>query len=360
MSQSNKLEVGSRYKNNKGKWFTIIEFNNSTDVLVRFDERQFEKRTKAYYIKTGVVALPTYFVGDKFIDKYGKTAEIVKIDTTSKITFKWEDGATRVLQSSAIINNSLIHPSDSCLLNPEMKVGDKYLNFQGIEFEIEKYIAASHIVVSFSVPFKHSVKTTQGNIKKGNVHNYHVPSVAGVGIVGDSEHNCRDKMYRSWSGMLKRVYSPPTKETAVTYQDCSVREDWHYLSNFSRWYDKQILEPDWHLDKDLLLKGNTQYSEDTCVFVPREINTFLTDRARHRGMWPVGVTYHERILKWQAACNVDGKSQYLGVYYSPEEAFIAYKKCKENYAKTLAEKWRDRIDPRAYEALMNYTVEITD
>ena len=42
------------------------------------------------------------------------------------------------------------------------------------------------------------------------------------------------------------------------------------------------------------------------------------------------------------------------------EAFNAYKKAKENYLKELANKWKGKIDPRAYEALMNYEVEITD
>ena len=33
---------------------------------------------------------------------------------------------------------------------------------------------------------------------------------------------------------------------------------------------------------------------------------------------------------------------------------------KEEHIKNMAEKWKDRIDERAYNALMNYEVEITD
>ena len=36
------------------------------------------------------------------------------------------------------------------------------------------------------------------------------------------------------------------------------------------------------------------------------------------------------------------------------------KTAKEDYLKTLAEKWKGNIDVRAYNALMNYEVEITD
>ena len=44
----------------------------------------------------------------------------------------------------------------------------------------------------------------------------------------------------------------------------------------------------------------------------------------------------------------------------PEEAFQAYKQAKEKYIKSLANKWKDKIDPRVYEALMNWEVEGTD
>ena len=42
------------------------------------------------------------------------------------------------------------------------------------------------------------------------------------------------------------------------------------------------------------------------------------------------------------------------------EAFNYYKIKKEKYVKELAEKWKSEIDERAYQALIKYTVEITD
>ena len=55
-----------------------------------------------------------------------------------------------------------------------------------------------------------------------------------------------------------------------------------------------------------------------------------------------------------------GQQDYLGQFDNPNDAFLAYKKAKESYLKELADKWKERIDPRAYKALMNYKVEITD
>ena len=48
-------------------------------------------------------------------------------------------------------------------------------------------------------------------------------------------------------------------------------------------------------------------------------------------------------------------------YFNTElEAFKAYKTAKETFVKEKVNNWKSQIDPKAYEALMNYTVEITD
>jgi hypothetical protein len=53
-------------------------------------------------------------------------------------------------------------------------------------------------------------------------------------------------------------------------------------------------------------------------------------------------------------------SNYLGHFHTPELAHNAYKQAKEAYIKSQAEKWKALIDPRAFAALMAYTVSITD
>ena len=51
---------------------------------------------------------------------------------------------------------------------------------------------------------------------------------------------------------------------------------------------------------------------------------------------------------------------FIGRYTTPEEAFQAYKQAKEAYIKEVANKWKDQIDNRVYEALMNWGVSIDD
>ena len=55
-----------------------------------------------------------------------------------------------------------------------------------------------------------------------------------------------------------------------------------------------------------------------------------------------------------------GKQEWLGYFKTELEAFKAYKEAKESFVKEQAEKWEGKIDIRAYNALMNYEVNITD
>ena len=165
------------------------------------------------------------------------------------------------------------------------------------------------------------------------------------------------KEYHLWKGILTRCYIK-TK----FYEDSIVSENFRNYSYFYEWCNRQIgFDQDgFELDKDLLFKGNVVYSEDVCVFLPKEVNNVLTNRKRHRGQYPVGVSYHKASGKFSATCSIGGKSHHLGVYLTVEEAFSVYKETKELYVKELAIKWKDSIDERAYLALISFTVNIND
>ena len=139
-------------------------------------------------------------------------------------------------------------------------------------------------------------------------------------------------------------------------------------SFFYKWCNRQIGFKNkdennryWHLDKDLLLKGNKLYGEDTCVFLPSNINVLLTKRANARGSYPIGVSCSNKANKFKAQCNNGhGKIDHVGYFNTQEEAFRAYKKFKECLIKKIANEYKHLLDYRAYQALLNYQVEITD
>lgn len=166
--------------------------------------------------------------------------------------------------------------------------------------------------------------------------------------------------YRLWKGMLFRCYSKDKLELNPSYKDCDVSIDFLQYHLFFDWCRKQKFfdKKDYCLDKDLIKKGNKTYSPEFCCFLPKAINNILTKSDCARGEYPIGVS--KKRDKYKAEIKIEGKKTWLGVFYSEIEAFSAYKTAKEEHIKNMAEKYREMIDERAYKALLNYTVEITD
>lgn len=168
------------------------------------------------------------------------------------------------------------------------------------------------------------------------------------------------KEYALWNSLLSRCYDPKYQKLRPTYAGCSVSENFKSYAYFHEWVQQQIGfgRESFQLDKDLLFKGNKLYSEDTCIFLPSQLNSLLLSSKATRGGLPVGVSAERG--KFTANCSTYKPSRRVGLFNTPELAFQAYKQAKEDFIKLQAEKWRDFIDVRAYEALMRYEVLITD
>lgn len=173
--------------------------------------------------------------------------------------------------------------------------------------------------------------------------------------------------YEAWRGMLIRC----TKAWCgkhPTYTGVSCSTNFKNYSFFYEWYHQQIgagrrdeKGNKWQMDKDLLVRGNKLYDENACVFIPQRINKLLIKSDATRGCFPIGVSFSKCCGSYQAACKKgNGKSSFLGRYPTQEIAFLAYKTFKEALIKQVANEYRTQLDPRAYQALLNYTVEITD
>lgn len=195
--------------------------------------------------------------------------------------------------------------------------------------------------------------------------------VYGIGNKGIKYLSCvggkRLKEYRLWCGMLERCTNR-FQDEYPTYIGVSCSENFKSYSFFYEWCNNQIgfgniddNGKSWHLDKDLLVKGNKLYSESVCVFVPHRINSLLTKSNSSRGEWPVGVHLNKMAKKFAASCNNGThKRKYLGLFNTAQEAFLVYKPFKEALIKEVADKYKEALDVRVYDALMNYEVNIND
>lgn len=172
--------------------------------------------------------------------------------------------------------------------------------------------------------------------------------------------NAEDKnIQKIWRRMLDRCYSPHYQKYNSSYIGCSVCDEWLLFSNFQKW----VLSPlsgykkDYHLDKDILVKGNRIYSPETCCFVPRELNEMFThtNNSLRKGY---------SITKNRFYVRVYFRGKYIGgkLFDNIEDAIAFYQNNKMQNIRTIADEYfrEHKITEKVYNALMNYEVEIRD
>ena len=188
-------------------------------------------------------------------------------------------------------------------------------------------------------------------------------TVFGVGYNSGGEYRTGEnkkitRCYTVWRGMVERCYNPKKLIRRPNYVGCSVDERWLDYQSFAEWYySHKYSGLGYQLDKDVLVQGNKIYSPETCCFVPREINMLFVSAARARGEFPQGVHYYKPLKKYKAIIRIHGNHEYLGYHNTPEEAYSVYKCRKEAHVKEMADLWFGNIEPRVYEALMDWELE---
>ena len=166
----------------------------------------------------------------------------------------------------------------------------------------------------------------------------------------------RCKYYEVWKNMIVRCYSKKYLESRPSYIDTSVCSEWLYATQFKKWMEQQ----DWHdkcLDKDIISPRSKLYSPETCAFVLKATNSFVTASDASRGDYPIGVDLRKRTGKYRAQCGniFTGESEHLGYFLTPEEAHEAWRKRKHELAQLVA---ATESDTRVVEALKKrYSIE---
>ena len=232
----------------------------------------------------------------------------------------------------------------------------------GMRAEIIEYRGCKDIDIKFEDGYIITNKTYH-HFKVGDIDNPNTHRVYGIGLY-DKKYIKKDT-YVKWQMMLRRCYSKEYLEKRPSYIGCEVCEEWKIYSNFEKWYIEnhyQIEGEQMALDKDILIKGNKVYSPNTCIFVPFSINSLFVKNDRSRTSLPIGVTKNKKCINDRYVAKLKRKDKLinLGSYSTPEKAFNAYKIAKEELIKHVADKYKDKIPQKLYNAMYNYKVEITD
>ena len=250
------------------------------------------------------------------------------------------------------------------------RIGETNINRYGNIMKIIKYNNNDDIIIEFQDKYKYQVKTNYNAFLKKEVYNPYNKSVYGIGYLGETTSRINGKSkksYNVWRQMLKRCYNIKTYTNRPTYKNCIVCDEWLCYENFEKWYNENYYEipnEKMCLDKDILKKNNKIYSPLYCRIVPNEINCLFTKSNNIRGNCPIGVYYNKREKKFRAQISMIKNNKkvrkLLGSYNTTQEAFMAYKKAKEEYIKTVADKYKQYIPLDIYNTMYKYKVEITD
>lgn len=239
-----------------------------------------------------------------------------------------------------------------------VKTGEIYKSTENTNIKVIKQNSRSHALVEFECGTQKLVQIS--TLKRGEVRDKGVKKIANIGYIGFGVWSASHKtIYSRWTAMISRCYNIKDKDYknygALGIYVC---EDWHNFQNYAKWFSENCKDESYKLDKDILIKNNKVYSPDTCCFVPVSLNSIFVDS--HHGNLPYGVKKKNNRPGYEANIRKNGKRYYLGYFKTIEDAFAKYKEEKEKYVKDLANFYKDKLEPNVYNALMNFTVEITD
>lgn len=222
---------------------------------------------------------------------------------------------------------------------------------------VTEYVNKNTVCVKF-LDTGYETVTRMSQIKEGKVRDASkINTVMGIASTHGEVTKIEGKHVREyvvWRAMLERCYNS-NDSTNPSYTVCSVSDNFKSFKYFKSWCNKQIgfNQDDFQLDKDILSTENKIYSEDTCVFVPREVNMFFAGKVDNQC---TGIYWHKRDKKWYATISCSGVVTHLGSFKTEKEAFNVYLSAKIKRGVFLAEKWKDKVDNRVYEALINWNV----
>lgn len=231
----------------------------------------------------------------------------------------------------------------------------------GTEMKIIDYKTVGDITVEFLDDYHYTTHTRYTSFKNGQVSNPYDKTVHGIGYLGDGPYGAgadNKRMYTVWQDIIRRCYFPNI-DKQNGYLGCSMVEEWHNFQNFAKWYCENSYEIDGeklHIDKDLLCFNNKIYGPNTCILVPERINYLLIRQPGRRGKYPIGVRKHKNYSTFEARCMTYNGKESIGFFNTPEEAFLAYKKRKEEFIKEVANDYKDKIPDKVYQALLKYEV----
>lgn len=182
-------------------------------------------------------------------------------------------------------------------------------------------------------------------------------TVFDIGCVGDVTKTFTKRDKSCWKDMILRCINKEKEKKKInSYCSVDITEDFLVFAKFLDWLHEQKpykLINDWQLDKDLFFNG--YYSKESCCLLPKEINLSLVGiRSTRSNTGYTGVSFCRRDQVYVAKIHRYGKHYNLGSFKCPRKAFGVWKDAKLLHLQNLAEKYKDVLDQKVYDKLINF------
>lgn len=234
------------------------------------------------------------------------------------------------------------------------KAGTCFDTNSGSSLVVLHYENAKTIVVEFKDGRTHPFIANIGNLRKGKYKNPYSTSVCGKGFLGVGKFTYKNekRAHMAWVGVMTRVYSEKELKRRPSTHDLTVCEEWHNFQIFAKWFMEQEGSnlDGWHLDKDLIVSGNSHYSPETCCLLPSEINTILPKRQGKSDR-----VYRKRDGGWQIQVKGTCGTRSTLVFRDYKEACEEKVKNQSDLLKFYSEKYKCVLSISAYKALRSWS-----
>lgn len=293
--------------------------------------------------------------GDVFINNKDERVVVRSVENHKNIEVVFEDGVFGIYEAGQLRKEMFNHPNRYSSI-----IGERFVNKDGDWCTVVDYKSRDNVTIVFDGYEDKRKRVWKSDLKKGAFKNLYKPRIFGVAYMGEGKYSSgndfkKSLTYSVYTKVIKRCYDESFYEKHPTYRGCSTSSEWLCYNTFADWYEThEFYGLGYDLDKDLLVAGNKIYSAETCTMLPIEVNRAISGNPNNETGFHGIVKSNNR---YKARCTVENNERkYLGRFDTPEEASAAYVKAKEDYIHRLAEKWKGKIEDRAYQALLNWTV----
>lgn len=240
--------------------------------------------------------------------------------------------------------------------------GMEFTNSKGFKWRVIDCRFSRRIVIESLEWMPYTVTVRKESIQKGVVF-YPYGKMKDGCYRGEGvwDNSTRNPYSGVWCGLRTRTLDETFKNKHKAYLNCTLSPEWVCLQNFCDWadstYPKDFPEIPWELDKDLLSSSGV-YSPETCCWLPKEINLFLSKKSEKGIYEKKGKRGSSFALFVREGTEVykEKNGHYIGSYPTYEDAVVKWKEVEQNRLNTLIEKYRYCLSPVVIEKLISLEI----